>query len=431
MDGKINAEWDRLGKVAVHKPGVEAFFGILDPSASLYNTSFNLHSSQAEHDELVRVLKDQFGVMAVRLKDSLAYSANSNESIKKRLQSIASKRIVYSGNATSARSAGREMRINLNSYGSDYLFDAALLNPNIRIKSHNGNITASTTLKNPISNMYFMRDQQIITNMGVFISRMSKLQRKGETDIAKLFWDSLGLPISGAAQKPAFIEGGDYMPMNDFAIIGTGRRTNLSGAKQLISNSLNFDEVAIVCSPENELLPKAYADQMIDMHLDTYFNVAGSATVVGSKYVLESSMLQAYVRERKGEYKKSGSATSLYKYIIGKGFNLIDIPIIEQLSYATNFLCIRDGTILAVDEIPILKKTLEYVLTKAKSNPSAYGGLLRRIRAEYAKIKDRRSIFPNNKQSRDSGIDAYAVNLTNLTGGYGGAHCMTVAFERA
>lgn len=431
MDGKINAEWGRLGKVAVHKPGVEAFFGILDPSASLYNTPFNLHSSQAEHDEMVRVLKDQFGVMTVRLKDSLAHSANSNESIKNRLQSIASKRIAYSGNAASARKAKREMRANIDSYGPDYLFDAALLNPDVRIKSHAGNMTAFTTLKNPISNMYFMRDQQIITDMGVFISRMSKQQRQGETDIAMLFWDSLGLPISGVAQKPAFLEGGDYMPMNDFAIIGTGRRTNLRGANQLISNSLNFDEVAIACSPKNELLPKAYADQMIDMHLDTYFNVAGSATVVGSKYMLESSRLQAYVRERKGKYKKSGGATSLYKYIIGKGFNLIDIPIIEQLSYATNFLCIRDGTILAVDEVPILKKTLEYVSTKAKGNPSAYGKLLRHISAEYSKIKGRRSIFPNNKQSKESGIDAYTVNLANLTGGYGGAHCMTVAFKRA
>ena len=431
MDGKINAEWDRLGKVAVHRPGVEAFFGILDPSASLYNKPFNLHSSQTEHDELVRVLKDQFGVIVVRLKDSLVGSADSSESIKNRLQSIASKRIVYSGDAVSARAARREMQVNSNSYGSDYFFDAALLNPNVRVSSHNGNITASTTLKNPISNMYFMRDQQIVTDRGVFISRMSKPQRQGETDIARLFWDSIGLPISGVAQKPAFIEGGDYMPMNDFALIGTGRRTNLSGAKQLISNALNFDEVAIVRSPENEMLPKAYADQMIDMHLDTYFNVAGSATIVGSKYMLESSRLQTYVRERKGEYKKSGGTTSLYKYIIEKGFNLIDIPIIEQLSYATNFLCIRDGTILAVDEIPILKKTLEYISGKAKGDPSIYGRLLKHIRAEYAKMRGRNRVFPNDSRSRENGLDAYTVSLTNLTGGYGGAHCMTAAFRRA
>ena len=56
MEGKIKAEWDALRKVVVHRPGIEAFLGLLDPTASLYERSFNLSAAQKEHDSLVGVL---------------------------------------------------------------------------------------------------------------------------------------------------------------------------------------------------------------------------------------------------------------------------------------------------------------------------------------------------------------------------------------
>ena len=62
MEGKIKAEWDTLKKVVVHKPGIEVFLGLLDPTASLYERSFDLSAAQKEHDFLVSVLKDEFGV---------------------------------------------------------------------------------------------------------------------------------------------------------------------------------------------------------------------------------------------------------------------------------------------------------------------------------------------------------------------------------
>jgi len=39
-------------------------------------------------------------------------------------------------------------------------------------------------------------------------------------------------------------------------------------------------------------------------------------------------------------------------------------------------------------------------------------------------------VFPYKKEMYENGIDAYVLNLENITGGYGGAHCMTAAIER-
>jgi len=55
MKAKINAEWDNLRKVAVHSLGIEMYFGLLDPFASLYERSFSMKEAIREH-ELLHIL---------------------------------------------------------------------------------------------------------------------------------------------------------------------------------------------------------------------------------------------------------------------------------------------------------------------------------------------------------------------------------------
>jgi arginine deiminase len=42
MKAKINAEWDHLSKIVLHSQGIEMYFGLLDPFASLYERSFSM-----------------------------------------------------------------------------------------------------------------------------------------------------------------------------------------------------------------------------------------------------------------------------------------------------------------------------------------------------------------------------------------------------
>lgn len=59
-----------------------------------------------------------------------------------------------------------------------------------------------------------------------------------------------------------------------------------------------------------------------------------------------------------------------------------------------------------------------------------YGALLNEVKKEYPSFLSSGAVFPHKKEIYENGIDAYALNLENITGGYGGAHCMTAVVER-
>jgi hypothetical protein len=55
-----------------------------------------------------------------------------------------------------------------------------------------------------------------------------------------------------------------------------------TGVGQKLQSGLGFDEVEAVHQPHHPLIPGEKRDPMINMHLDTFFNVASSSVVVGS-----------------------------------------------------------------------------------------------------------------------------------------------------
>jgi arginine deiminase len=169
---------------------------------------------------------------------------------------------------------------------------------------------------------------------------------------------------------------------------------------------------------------------MINMHLDTYFNVASSKVVVGSELLLKRAKVELYKRQSDGIYKKEKEEPNLHDFIIGKGFDSINITTLEQMSYASNFLCIKDGTILAVEVERIVKDVLNNLSAMADKDPTRYGGLLDQAKKDYASLKSEGGFFPHKKEIYEHGIDAYPLIIKNLTGGYGGAHCTTCALRR-
>ncbi len=114
----------------------------------------------------------------------------------------------------------------------------------------------------------------------------------------------------------------------------------------------------------------------------------------------------------------------------GKGFDIIDITTLEQMAYASNFLCIRDGRILAVEVDRTVPDVIAGLKAKAARDPGRYGRLLSQVEKDYRYLKNEGQFFPHKKEIYQHDIDAYPVILENLTGGYGGAHCMTCALKR-
>ena len=141
-------------------------------------------------------------------------------------------------------------------------------------------------------------------------------------------------------------------------------------------------------------------------------------------------LVEIYYREEFGEYKKSKENTNLHDYIISKGFEIIDITTLEYLAYASNFLCVKNGTIISVEVDRVVKDVINSLKDKATDNPEIYGNLLMQVKKDYKYLCHEGQFFPHKKEIYQHDIDAYPLNFINLTGGYGGAHCMTCALRR-
>jgi arginine deiminase len=432
MEGRIRAEWNRLKKVVVHKPGIEMFFGLLDPEASLYERAFDQEKAVKEHEALSEALKEQFKVKVSEMTDIIKEHAQKEQSVKDNVVKAALNSIDFSESGKRAKRLKDNIKENADSYGIDYFLNIMMLMPKMQLKDETGikAIHINVTERDPLSNLYFMRDQQAVTDKGIFLSRMAKPQRRKETDFTKILWKIMKIPIVHEANAPATFEGGDFMPMKNFALVGLGDRTNIYGVKQMLNYGQSFDEVAVVHKPSHPLIPSADADPMVNMHLDTYFNVAGSDVVVGSKVLLEKAKVDIYTKNSESEYEISSKSTNLYDYITGKGFKLINISTLEQISYASNFLCVKDHAILAINTKSTVKNVLRNLELKANKNPERYAALLSQAKRDYKTLASSGNLFPHKKEMHENGIDYYAIDLENITGGYGGAHCMTAVIER-
>lgn len=431
MEGRITAEWEPLRKAVVHKPGIEMFFGLLDPSASLYERAFDQTRATKEHEHLSSALRDQFGVKVIGLMETIANYAERDRKAKELLVETALSQVSFAGDRKDAELAKKELMHNLDSYDPYYFMNIMLLMPKMVLRKGKGAsaIHISVTERDPLASLCFLRDQQAVTDKGVFLSRMSKPQRRHEPAFTKFLWKLMGLKIAHETSAPGTLEGGDFIPMKEFALLGVGDRTNNSGAAQMLRHGLSFDEVGMVHQPTHPLIPSSEPDPMVDMHLDTYFNVAGSEVVIGSELLLRRATVDVYVKEG-ASYSKEKKTTNLLDYIKGKGFSVINLSTLEQLSYASNFLCIRDHKILAVKSNLILKSVIDNLSFKAKLDRKRYGALLSQAKKDYQKFLVSGQLFPHKREMRENSIDFYAVDLKNITGGYGGAHCMTAAIER-
>ncbi|NLA39642.1 MAG: amidinotransferase [Methanomicrobiales archaeon] len=425
------AEWERLRKVAIHRPGIEMFFGLLEPYAALYERAFSRYEARREHESLEQSLEEEFGVRVLRLKETIIDAADRDPAVRRRLVDWAHETVVIRGERREVAEARRSMEQNADALDSQHFFTLLLLNPVIEVGGGHagGGVDVRIRGQGPLTNLYFMRDQQAMTDCGLVLTRLAKPQRSRETDITRFLWEILGIPIAGAVSEPGTFEGGDFMPMGDFALIGTGDRTNQAGVCQILGCLMGFDEIGVVHQPGHPLIPSRRPDPMIDMHLDTYFNVAGSGVVIGPEVLLRRAQVDVCHRTS-GGYEPSGETLSLYDYIRSKGFSVIDLSILEQLSYAANVLCIRDGVILTVDGERVMKMVLANLERKASLDAARYGRLLNHAEEDYRRIKNSGEFFPHKEEFCQHGIEVFPLRLENLTGGYGGPHCMTCTLER-
>lgn len=426
MKTGAESEWGRLNHVMVHEPGIEVFFALLYPSAHLYERFFNLDAARSEHQALCSMLHDDFGVKVTHLEEIVKEKAGEDEDIFRRLFRLAEQRSrqVVEGDVypTCCQGDYPVSQVPYNERDPGHLLDIVKLNPEIILSQHG----VRTELIHPLYNLYFMRDQQAATDLGMVQSWMAKRERADEVDLSGLALQSAGVDIVHRVDGGRF-EGGDFMPAGDFALLGCGLRTDMNGINSFLSKGTAFDEVAVVHEPVHPLITGR--DPMVCMHLDTYFNIAADGVAVGNPLLLNEAKVEVYHRFS-GGYEASGEKQSFESYIREKGFLIIEITTLEQLCYATNFLCVRDGECIAPDTSAIAPLVLKRLFAMAKRAPGKYGRLLEQAKYDYEMLTKTGCFFPENRELQKSGVEMQALTLTSATGGYGGAHCMTCVINR-
>jgi arginine deiminase len=423
----VRAEWGPLRRVVVRRPGLEVFFGLLEPYSSLYERVFSLARARREHDELVETLRRGFGVEVRYLDEILLEGAGRDPSLSEELLRRALQTVQFVG--PGARRARREFAENLPLLDRDQLLEVLTLSPSITLVRKKGarSVLPFTTLRVPLTNLFFLRDQQAVGDRGIILARPAKPQRRRETELTALAWATLGEDPVLSVRRGTF-EGGDFLPAGDFALLGTGDRTSPAAVQEILSSGVGFPEVGVVHQPRHPLLDSP--DPMVNMHLDTYLNFAGAGLVVGYPEMLQGARVDVYRRNEAGRYLRR-RRTRLDRYLTeDHGFDLIPLSTLEQLCYASNFLTIRDRRVVVPDVAGNARAVLLNLQRAAERNPGKYHRLLVRASWEFGELRANGSFFPAKPEARESGLEATQVGLSNLTGAFGGAHCLTCALER-
>lgn len=405
MRAGAGAEWHTLRDVLVHEPGIEVFFALIEPKYHLYERFFSLETARQEHRRLCTLLHHDFGVRVHCLAEVICRGALTDPWIRAALEEIATRE----GETMDPPAACRD---------AENLFLTAVLDP----AAKDGLVTLGKTMHN----LYFMRDQQVCTDRGMVMGRMATVERQREATLTALGLAAVGAKPLGAVPGGT-CEGGDFIPAGEFALVGCGSRSSREGIEGLLACGIGFDEVAVVHEPVH---PRVRGrDQMVNMHLDTYCNLAGDGIAVGNQALLELAEVEVLNREADG-FARAGWKGDLASYLKEKGFAVVQITTLEQLCYASNFLCVRDGKAVAVDTGALAPSVLERLREKTAERPEKYGALLAAAEEDYRRLRAGRGFFPYTKEIPAAGLEMVPVALTNATGGYGGAHCMTCTVRR-
>ncbi len=427
---RADSEWSPLREVMIHRPGIEMVFGLLQPYAFLYERAFSFTEAVREHRRLQSALEEE-GVKVRTLQQFSLEVAEQDPRFTRRVRAQIPRIVRYTGPAEMVRRSRETLRQNLKEFDPETLFQILLLRPSIRLDRRAGfrGIAPQVALHTPLANLCYMRDQQALTQRGFILGRMAKPQRRLEAWITGAVLRGARAPIVGEVKAPGTFEGGDFIPGGDWALLGVGDRTNGSAVRQILRMPLGYEEIAVVEQPTHPLLPPGDRDPMINMHLDTYLNLAGHDVAVGSELLLKVARTSVY-RRRGSRLVRIDRPTNLASYLEGKGVEVVPISTIEQMSYASNFLAIRDRRIIAVDVSRTADRVLAHLAQGARRRPARYGRLYRTARGELEELRSSGTLFPRTPKLRSAGVSVQSLRLEEITGGYGGAHCLTCVQRR-
>ena len=466
---RVNAEWDPLRAVRLHRPGLETYVGTLDPDPNLFLDQFSLLKAQKEHESLVGDLRE-----SLDFEDSVHYLHEDLDN-KEAMDVLLSSRVDFDlSEVNEDTRLSQQDALWSRIHGLDPHSKLQAIATNATVKRNvpengdqgfNGSnparrLTTSVTLEKPLSNLYFQRDSQFVSQAGVVLCSMRKNTRQPEIEIARAAWEALDgefdvdivADLSRVQEHDVtehvperddiestdvYVEGGDYMPAGDFSLLGVSadvsdvtyptcgveeedtelvlRTTYAAGHRLLMDGGFGAPEVGLVRAPYRAARERAGSGEadMDIMHLDTWFNFVDDDLVVAHEELVDNTTLDIY--ERTGEeghpYELARPNVNFGSYIRDeKGFEIADaVSLVDHehedanaaLKAITNFLTLGPRKILPVR----FEHSDDDVMTR----------FIERMKDDYGV-----EVVP----------DGEGRKIKNLRGGYGAVHCMTTPIRR-
>jgi len=432
MRAEVKAEYDIPELIVVNTPGIEALFGSYFPPGSLNQGPFDRFEAIEEHENFIRVLKENckevYTVKELLLQGTVNQKNRKveGESLEK-LRYLARASYVQNDknlNLADKIRAKQSKNFALDMMHPEDLVKTILLQPTITPEYTGTNTDYGMSLElAPVYNLMFNRDQQITTDKGVVIGNMNSKQRASETAMMKLAFQNLGVENVYEIKDGARLEGGDFIPAGEIAFIGQGLRTKSDSIKQLLENKLlGYDRVAVV---------KDSFQNQEEMHLDTYFNIVSPEIAViledrinGSNPKKEVEV-DIYVRKDDSSYEIQETNKKFSEVLKDEGFSEI-VPITkdEQIAYGANFLTIAPNKVIGVDIAA--KEELRQRFIKLRDR---YGPAFEEffdVKIDYQTLGEE-FMEKMNKNS----IEYIPVKFNMLNMMYGAAHCATQVLIRS
>lgn len=382
------AEYQYASTILMHTPSYELFDGVIHPSAALYQGYFNAEEATKEHQNYIAALKNH-GINVYVVREILERSALDS------LRVLAGKCLTYDTSKLKGVSSDdvESYRLSIiNKMTKADLIRTILLRPTVQLTNSNINTGVQASyIQAPLMNLFFARDQMINTAKGSIICRMNSVQRATECDVMDYCLSQIGMPaIYKIKGKNSYLEGGDFIPMGDMALIGQGLRTSQEAIDELLENDLLGTNTLVVVRDH-------WLNQE-QMHLDTYFNVMDRDLVSMSARRLratpESNMfltVDIYSRPNSAQpYQKTVEGVPFVEFLKDRGISIIPIEREDEAQYAGNYLCIAPRHVMVVA----------------------------------GQTTDLRQRFVSHN------VKAEYIPLDNLIQGYGAAHCMTQVLQR-
>lgn len=440
-----HAEYDPARVVLVHTPNIEYSEGMLCPSAALYEGYGSPEIAKQEHLDYILELRRRdiqvYNLVDVLLDGSDEKEHGENNKDIRLLRELALNSLSYSFENLSIENKERlnlEKRIVIGLSSPAELVRIILLQSTEEISPTSKNTGyKSRSVRDPLYNLMFTRDQMITTDKGVVLGKMNSEQRASEVNIMKVVLEKLGITPIYEIQE-CVLEGGDFIPCGKdkhektFAMIGQGLRTNETAIEEIINRNgkeiFGFDYVAVI---------KDQKKSQDEMHLDTYFNVFAPLKAI----VLETRIgdrenqsnenepkVDIYEKTSSGSYKKIQSDIKFRDFLTNAGFEVTRLTEEMQRKYGCNLLTISANHIIGVDisakadyeaKLKVLEDRLKGMITDSSAM----------IRRYYHELGIRYRTLMSTK----AGLNEFGLKLmpfTHLNKAYGGPHCLTQVLYR-